>query len=749
MRRKSVTFSIVLVFLLTLVISSSLTNILVEGDTPIPNPSVAANWLRSAQNLGLSFQSMDTVYHRILALYFLGGLNQLAPSNKTLLINYIASTYNATAGGYGNWPSSAPSIESTYQAIQTLKAFNSLPTTNSAKIAQFISSLQQSNGGFKALASSANPDVGSTYRAIHTVLVLRGNANDINLTAALSFLTSSQNLDGGFGQASGAPSQLVYTFRAVYAYNLTSNSPPNINSIISFIKSLRQPDNGWADVSGGRTSVGHTYDAVHALDILNQIQPGALDSTTASKATSFITQSQVSLSGFGTHPLTKIPEFTSTHFASQALQLLKRYTTVTYDVNSAIQFSLNGPPPDGGFADFPGGTTDLPDTYYAAIALHFLGSAPVDSNQAVAFAKNSYVTLQGGFGFRPASGAIVKNTYFGIQTLRFFGVQRNWTEVISFLQSAQNPDGGFGASPGNSSSILSTSFAVLALQQLNVGPSNPAGAVTYLESAHNSNGGFGVIPGSASDIESTMQAILALKALGQSLSSVSNALTFVANTRNLDGGYGFNPGNISRIDYTHDALLTYIAFRSSMPNNSTTTSLVLARQNPDGGFGLQTGFTSDVKSTFEAIDTITMFNMISSGSWATPDIYAPVIDRLLAPAIAPPGAIPLSARVTDNETGVANVTLYYSVDAIHFQSQTLAGSPTNTYSWSIGPYSAGTLVTYRMSAYDNAGNKASTQLHTVQVQSLTPTFPSALLLMTLLLAVASLSQVLDKKRRHG
>ncbi len=717
----------------------------------IPNSSQATSWIQSAQNLGLSFESTDTTYHRILALYFLGGLNQLAQSNKTFLLNYISSTYNSTAGGYGNWPRSAPSIESTYQSIQVLRVLNSLPTSNATKIAQFLGGLQQVDGGFKALASSAASDVGSTYRVIHTLLILRGNTNDINLATALTFLTNSQNSDGGFGQRLGNQSQLVFTFRAVYAYNLTANTPPNLSKIISYVKSLQQNDNGWSDIPTGRTTVGHTYDAVHSLDILNTIQPSSLDATTASKATSFITQSQVALSGFGTHPTTKVPEFTSTHFASQALQILKRYTTVSFDVNSAIRFALVGPPLDGGFANVPGSTTNVPATFYASLGLHYLGSTPLNSTLAIAFTKDSFVLRQGGFGFRPGSGATVTNTFFGIQTLRFYGAQRNWTGVINFLQSTQNPDGGFGASPGNVSTVLSTLYATLALRELNSQPANGAGAINYLLSAHNSNGGFGIHPGAPSDMESTMQGVLALQALSQALSSVSNALTFTANSRNADGGYGFNPANVSRVDFTHDALLIYVTFRTLMPNNATTRSFILSLQNADGGFGLQKGHTSDIKSTYEALDALTLFGMISSGTW-TMDLFAPVIERLLAPAIAAPGVIPLSARVTDNETGVANVTLRYSTDAVNFQSQTLPSNSGNTYQWSIGPYSAGTLVTYQIVAYDHAGNRASTTLHTIRVQSLTPTlgfsYPPLILLGLVMLAMMTGVLVLSSRVRR-
>ena len=719
----------------------SYSSIRIQDASPVPNPSLSSQWLQSAQNLGLSFESVATIYHRVLALYYLGGLGQLVSSNRTLILNYLASSYNGTAGGYGKWPKSEPGIEPTYEAIQVLRVLGNLPTSNAPTIALFIHNLQQGNGGVKDSVSSSFADVGSTYRAIHALLILRGNTNDINLASALTFLGNAQNSDGGFGRTPGNSSQLVFTFRAVYAYNLTSNTPPNLSNIINYIKGLQKSDNGWADVPAGRSSVGHTYDAVHALDILSNLNPGTLDSTTASKATSYLTQSQVALSGFGTHPLGKVPEFLSTHFAAQALQILKRYTSVTFDVNSAIRFSLAGAPLDGGFADVPGGTTDVLDTYYASVALHFLGSSALNGTYALAFLKDSYEPIQGGFGFRPNAGPLVVNTYFGIQGLRFYGAQRNWTAVINFLQSAQNSNGGFGGSPGNASTVMSTAYAALALQILNSAPLNIAGAKNYLLSAHNSNGGFGELPSTPSNTHSTMLAILGLQALGQPLSGVSNALSFLASSRNLDGGYAFNPGNVSRTDFTEDALLTYVAFRTSMPNNSTTKSFLLSLQNADGGFGRQVGSTSEVESSFDVIDALALFAAIASGSW-TIDLYAPVIERLLAPAIASPGVLQLSARVIDNESGVASVTLWYSTDARTFTTVTLPSSSGNIYQWSIGPYAVGALITYKITAYDLAGNLGSTTLHTVQIQSFNPALPPGGVVLTGIL-VAVLAGILS------
>jgi hypothetical protein len=112
------------------------------------------------------------------------------------------------------------------------------------------------------------------------------------------------------------------------------------------------------------------------------------------------------------------------------------------------------------------------------------------------------------------------------QALAIMAKQVSWESVpvisLTWLKGQQNPDGGWGAVPGQASDTESTALSIQAL----IAAGEPSSsqpvrdAVAYLHERHTEDAGFGSsILASASDPASTSQAIQALLAAGENLFS--------------------------------------------------------------------------------------------------------------------------------------------------------------------------------------------------------------------------------------
>ncbi|HPU84929.1 MAG TPA: terpene cyclase/mutase family protein [Candidatus Latescibacteria bacterium] len=110
------------------------------------------------------------------------------------------------------------------------------------------------------------------------------------------------------------------------------------------------------------------------------------------------------------------------------------------------------------------------------------------------------------------------NTYCAVQSLTKLGYEVPWRpRVRAWLQSCQNPDGGFSFRPASqvtqSSDVWYTWLAIDALRALGAVPADSLGAVAFVNACQNADGGFGDRPGRRSRLESTYYAIAALNSL--------------------------------------------------------------------------------------------------------------------------------------------------------------------------------------------------------------------------------------------
>jgi energy-coupling factor transport system substrate-specific component len=205
-----------------------------------------------------------------------------------------------------------------------------------------------------------------------------------------------------------------------------------------------------------------------------------------------------------------------------------------------------------------------------------------------------------------------------------------------YLESVQNVDGGFGASPRQSSSPSYTAWAGLGLAAAGVNPRDvrhpkrtPIGFTRtharqlsdtseiartilllraaglsprsfahrdlagQLASRQRTDGSFGEL------VNQTAFAVMALRASSVAGAGVRRAARWLEGQRNSDGGFGFGPrGGASDVDDT-GAVLQALASAGRGGSSAARSAIRYLRlaQNPDGGFGQMKDRGSNAQST--------------------------------------------------------------------------------------------------------------------------------------------------------
>jgi energy-coupling factor transport system substrate-specific component len=211
------------------------------------------------------------------------------------------------------------------------------------------------------------------------------------------------------------------------------------------------------------------------------------------------------------------------------------------------------------------------------------------------------------------------------------------SRAVGYLKGSQNSDGGFGPSPGASSTQLHTGWAALGLAAIGTNPADvhkgDSSVLDYMR-AHASQlhdvgdiertvltfaamrvsarsfGGRNLVRalerrrshnGSwKQNTTWTSFGVLALKATGGS--GVKHSARWLARQHNRDGGFGFRPHATSTIDDTGAALeaLGAAGMRGTKVAGRAVRWLKRS-QNRDGGFGQMRGQTSNSQSTAWAV----------------------------------------------------------------------------------------------------------------------------------------------------
>jgi prenyltransferase beta subunit len=191
----------------------------------------------------------------------------------------------------------------------------------------------------------------------------------------------------------------------------------------------------------------------------------------------------------------------------------------------------------GGFADTPGGTTDVLSTAVGLMAVVELGMPKDPYHSAAA----KYL------GDNAKTFDDVRIAAAALESIKAAAPKEmEWRDVAAKQEVPAAIDGGRAR-------MLASKIVTL----LRLGERTEAKAeiVKELQRGQNANGGYGKDKSANSDLETTYRVMRALWMLSAKPASMENMLNFLARCRNTDGGYAVVPGDTSSAAGTYYAAI--------------------------------------------------------------------------------------------------------------------------------------------------------------------------------------------------
>lgn len=173
--------------------------------------------------------------------------------------------------------------------------------------------------------------------------------------------------------------------------------------------------------------------------------------------------------------------------------------------------------------------------------------------------------------------------------------------------------------------------------------------------------------------------------------------------------------------------------------NMTAEGMISGSAGPNGNYAAY-DYSDRIGAT--ANFTITLYEDNSIPAIGTPS-RAPEAD------VQPNQEVKISVNVTDPESGVENVTLFYTTDdGTTWESRTMSlNQSTSLYETTIPGQEAGAWVKFKIVAYDRVGNNATLDgAESYCTYQVVPEFPSFLVM--LLFTMVALLPVMVCRRRH-
>ncbi|MFW9813127.1 MAG: prenyltransferase/squalene oxidase repeat-containing protein [Candidatus Thorarchaeota archaeon] len=201
---------------------------------------------------------------RALETYDLLGVAFPSPSET---ITYLQNLQQPNGGFVKTAGDTTAFVVSTYRAVRALEILEALPLNVNNAIS-FLQGIQNGDGGWGGFIGDTS-DVTSTYRAVRGLDIL--NSQPLNPNQAITFLQSSQNADGGFRRSQfdnvrpNNVSHAIYTYSAVRALHILGTAPLDLIGAHDYITSLQNLDGGYAEHPGFTSNIAYTYTSVFLL----------------------------------------------------------------------------------------------------------------------------------------------------------------------------------------------------------------------------------------------------------------------------------------------------------------------------------------------------------------------------------------------------------------------------------------------------------------------------------------------------
>ena len=503
-----------------------------------------------------------------------------------LIIKYIRNSLEQYGYGFKfNEYSQAADIISTYCAIKLAKRFNANYLLNNENITRYVN----------ATLVDLTPEL--TYYRIQSFLELGLTINIAQkLALQVYFKSLNNNQDGGFSISSGGASDVQSTYYAISSLDAINWTVPNQNKTRYYILNCSKSDGGFGY---NPDTVNTTYNsdfksgwaAVKGIDILeknssvnkvnnnfyresyynwlyeHQAENGLFGeisipsnywgvlSNYQAEPENFADKVEIKeiwefiedcydkrKGGFGYKPDEDSSLF-STYCAIRIYEMFYTYEDIELpDLNETIHYIVRLQNRDGGFElghdleqilSFFGPLSNMfrsllntnmstvESTFWAISSLDTLdGLEGIDEEDLLHWI-SSCQNADGGFSVILGFHSDTISTYFGLEIFKLVNNEpMSKIAAIEFLKNAQNDEGSFDPFPALSlifdlpSSFLITFFASMGLYDYDYQPEDVEELIDWYEECHSSNtGGMGDFPGFGGDLRNTPYGIILLNEL--------------------------------------------------------------------------------------------------------------------------------------------------------------------------------------------------------------------------------------------
>ena len=457
--------------------------------------------------------------------------------------NYLLSNENITR--YVNSSLIDLTPELTYYRIQSfLELGLTINITQKVALQFYLASLYNSQDGGYSLSSGGASDVQSTYYAISSLDAINKTVPNQNKT--LYYILNCSKSDGGFGYK---PDTINTTYNSDFKSGWAAVKGIDIlekNSSLNKINNnfYRESYYNWLYEHQAENGLfGEISLQANYWGVLSNYQTDPesfIDKIEIKKIWEFIENCyDKKEGGFGYTPDEDSSLF-ATYCAIRIFEMFNAYEDIEFpDLNETTQYIVGMQNSDGGFElgldleqilSFFGplgnifssllkaNMSTVESTYWAMSSLKTLdGLEGIDEDDLLHWI-SSCQNADGGFSVILGFHSDTISTYFGLEIFKLVNDEpMSKIAAIEFLKNAQNDEGSFDPFPALAlifdlpSSFLITFFASMGLYDYDYQPEDVEELIDWYEDCHSSNtGGIGDFPGFGGDLRNTPYGIILL-----------------------------------------------------------------------------------------------------------------------------------------------------------------------------------------------------------------------------------------------
>ena len=468
------------------------------------------------------------------------------------------------------------SIDSNFYAI------TSIPFTNGVEVEAVHGDIEAL---IKFIWSKQTPFEGG-----YSDIALLGNIEDTYMV-----FKSIQQLNASFLNTS-----IYYRNFNVFGKNYAISNENKTNYLLNFL------NNSYINNSGGFAPKAYLtqpdiQSTCLALELYQYYDPNWLVENNASVLNyvdSLITGNASFGFGYRLSNITLNPDPISTYFGLKIRSILNSNPNASETL--LFQIYLNSTQQvDGGYASYPGGSSNLFTTNFALAALDLLGLDSEDKVTCQNYVLNCFRLIDGGFGITPS--ATKSDFLSGWSAL----LALNFTDYVF---------------PNDTIKLSYRDWLREHRAQNSLFGEKTMDAIYYgVSSVENSDFGFDNYLNPVSN--------------GSRFINISNIESFLISCLNVDGGFGYSPSEESTLKATFQALkiaktLQLDTITDDDIQLQNTMDYIITLQNPDGGFkigadldGMITAFAGDALDDYSAILNENL-SSVETSYWA----YASLLD---------------------------------------------------------------------------------------------------------------------------